>query len=1459
MESTQEHKQHDDGLPLLDADGHPRDSIHTALLEDKTPEILFHEDAIGDTDSDNEDDDVVSTDGSVVLDDDAKMVMYKSTGKVGSKQKWGHEPLAADFKMLSVGIDMLDGVVVKVEGYYLPEEQKVTEGMQTFELTKDECITKVHLFRVRREIHAIQFVTNLRTSERFGGTKHGELCKAVEAPEGKYIASFFGDISKGEEEMELGVRFADRPVGGESTEAEVAEIDQSKFHKEVTLFGSSQSVMKSKMGPSHCCESCWEELLRSHRTALRLFTCLRAWRYVTLQLKHRFQKPTPREWQQARFFEMELPLHAAVTALNHSEGTLDESFELLGSFYALYPSSTVLLDHQRRPPLYYAIEQHWGLEKLSWLVDKSLDTVLEKDSDGLSVVTHARMNACPEELVIRLAVAAASRCILALDELLNGQHFESARRLCHRALQDFFAGVPKFPHARCREVLGVCRKYDEGHAYAAAMAIRDVWMHYTDTWGHFGAPLIQRDLPETLFPVIQSFVEVALVAKGEPLNYQWFVQQDGQDDGIPIDGATQSFIFISPSIQPHNEGVYYCEIANRVGRVVSTRMVVRVVDDRVPSDPTLNFVVDRALLTPGGHTMHCLKASAGGRVHHLQTDATIVFQPDFFICLDGDGNDVSDTHGAEIAIFRRVDDEARLILRNGERLASCLFEILPQSMGDLLRPALLWLPHCLVADANHSAVVVEVDTKSRRILRDVEHAFISEEFARVAINRLGTFAVVSRPKNCHNDEGSSESVVERARIFILRPKSLSASSQSGAVEVSLALVRDLPNCCSEAEARLREMSASGMIDSFHLSIQENFSLSLQIGGEDRVVFRWPAPSSEVVVTHVEISLEKLLSSSGADASLDYPAFLRLPIGATVCKTPVQKCTQANSIETKSSDEISSSDFTIFERDWVVLIPFLRDAKAVFDAPPATPSIVERTNKYLVLELNPASESQHEKGYTTKSKEKSARRTDEKRTFSPYFYVVEMAVFSPTFWRRYDQTWWFDKTKTNVIDGMYKVVHRGFDTKITISTTAYAGCVRVAWCSVDHFGDYSNPLLLPPLTDLDSDSLSDQELAAAGSHSVEMESTSSRLQQLLDDLQIDSSALSKVYGLPRTVRNATDAVAALLEDKVSLGSCNFELALLLSGYKTLEKQLTQIKLASDSYAKLMEPFLRVQRAIPELERCLADSLPITRRLDELLREAYEVIVKLSSPGWLQYFLMDEWFEDALHKIFVDLAELLASDDCALQCAKALQAGLEAPADNGIPWIMKTARSHLLIAVGRLQEATDQATKKLICRELCHTLHLHSSHQQGDDEEELIALTAAKFLAEFESPTSQQALNTLSQQDSFMKHLVSVTPHDGEKCTHVPEAVHFDLDPFIRGVNRTGMHLVIRVANVSLDSCVVQGKATFCGRTTKLSFVPAAEFERKSRYRVSVREQEILSSLGGTLPERPPFTIYFSTPA
>ncbi|OWZ02894.1 hypothetical protein PHMEG_00025468 [Phytophthora megakarya] len=215
-------------------------------------------------------------------------------------------------------------------------------------------------------------------------------------------------------------------------------------------------------------------------------------------------------------------------------------------------------------------------------------------------------------------------------------------------------------------------------------------------------------------------------------------------------------------------------------------------------------------------------------------------------------------------------------------------------------------------------------------------------------------------------------------------------------------------------------------------------------------------------------------------------------------------------------------------------------------------------------------------------------TELKPLLSPYFYVVEMAIFSPTFWHRYDRTWWFDKTKTNVIEGMYKVVHRGFNSEV----------------------------------------------------SPEMEETAARLQQLFDTLHIDNGTLSKVYGLPNT-SSAADVVAVLLESKTSLRAWNFELTLLLSGFKTLERQLERVKVASGSCKKFVERFLQLQRAIPELEHSPGANFLIIRQLHEILRvsiflftwllrtnntliimclnahqDASEVVTKLSSPGWLQ---------------------------------------------------------------------------------------------------------------------------------------------------------------------------------------------------------------------------------------------------
>jgi hypothetical protein len=720
-----------------------------------------------------------------------------------------------------------------------------------------------------------------------------------------------------------------------------------------------------------------------------------------------------------------------------------------------------------------------------------------------------------------------------------------------------------------------------------------------------GAPLLQRDLPEVLNPVIDSYVEVALVAKGEPLTYQWFVQQDGQAEGVPIEGATQSFIFVSPSIQPHNEGVYYCEVVNRRGRAVSTRMTVRVVDDRVPPDPTRNFVVDRATVAPGAHTIRRLRASAGGSVRDSQTDAAMVCQPEFFVCMDRDGNDVSDTHGAEVAISRREDVEAKLRLPEGETLVSCLFDVLPRSMGSLLRPALLWIPHHLVAGTNTRVVVVEIDPTSGRVLRDVKHAVVEDEFARATIDRLGTFGVISRQNKQRNEDSSSDSVVERACLLLQHPATLSSSAASGKFKVSLALVRDLANCRGEAKAKLKAV-AGGMdrrstIASFQLSIRDHFSLSLQLGGVDRVAFRWPPPSREVVVAEIAISFDQLASLSPEEQ----PAFLQLPVRATVSKTPIQKRTQVHSVESRNHDAASNNEHPLFERDWEESIPFLHDSSKVFELAPPTPSVVERTGTRLVMDLT-GSEAKHDEPKLVDEdadEDTPARRTDESEQCSPYFYVVEMAVFSPTFWRRYDQTWWFDKTKTNVIDGMYKVVHRGFGTNVSLSTSAYAGCVRVAWCSIDNFGTYSEPLLLTPLPSRGEPPSHNEANGTLANWSAEMKETWGRLQTLMEGQRIDDDMLHTVYGLPRPVKSATDVVVALLEAKTSLGSCNFELALLLSGFSALERQIKRIKIASGACMKLMGRFLRLQRAIPELERRPEVTLPITRRLHQLLQVSH----------------------------------------------------------------------------------------------------------------------------------------------------------------------------------------------------------------------------------------------------------------
>uniref|UniRef100_K3WKZ8 Uncharacterized protein n=1 Tax=Globisporangium ultimum (strain ATCC 200006 / CBS 805.95 / DAOM BR144) TaxID=431595 RepID=K3WKZ8_GLOUD len=139
--------------------------------------------------------------------------------------------------------------------------------------------------------------------------------------------------------------------------------------------------------------------------------------------------------------------------------------------------------------------------------------------------------------------------------------------------------------------------------------------------------------------------------------------------------------------------------------------------------------------------------------------------------------------------------------------------------------------------------------------------------------------------------------------------------------------------------------------------------------------------------------------------------------------------------------------------WRILIPTANDTPQA----PLTLQLIYRSSTHVVLELSKigsddqraqrSSSTTHallgnadadtdeaaEEQKGTRWDDDDALPDESERTFSPYFYIVEMAAFSETFWARYDRAWWFDKTRTKIIDGMYRVVHCGVEPFARIAT------------------------------------------------------------------------------------------------------------------------------------------------------------------------------------------------------------------------------------------------------------------------------------------------------------------------------------------------------------------------------------------------------------------------------------------
>lgn len=271
--------------------------------------------------------------------------------------------------------------------------------------------------------------------------------------------------------------------------------------------------------------------------------------------------------------------------------------------------------------------------------------------------------------------------------------------------------------------------------------------------------MIQKDLPPVLAVPIDSFVQISVVATGEPLSYQWFYND------VCIEMATQALLFISQSIQPHNAGSYHCEITNWKGSVTTAVMKAVVVDDQFETDPLLQYQVPSELLRRDD-VMYRVRASTGALLHHSITGARVLLPPHCFKCVDLHGNDVSDSHGLQVVLrsaMPSAQTASKLKLRHGDVLASCVVDILPHTVPPFLRPVSLSIPHSLSAlDASSQLVVVRVDGATGECEELGSYTSNQCGQATVEVAAFGVFAVVSRSLSRHADVSAPLEVVRSA-------------------------------------------------------------------------------------------------------------------------------------------------------------------------------------------------------------------------------------------------------------------------------------------------------------------------------------------------------------------------------------------------------------------------------------------------------------------------------------------------------------------------------------------------------------------------------------------------------------------------------------------------------------------------------------------------------------------------
>jgi hypothetical protein len=615
-------------------------------------------------------------------------------------------------------------------------------------------------------------------------------------------------------------------------------------------------------------------------------------------------------------------------------------------------------------------------------------------------------------------------------------------------IREYFAGVPQFPHAYCLHLL------QNNEERTVVDGLQTVWRDFVDKWGYYGVPLIVDDLPYARHVALDSFLQLSIKANGEPLVYQWFC------DNEPVPGATQATLFVSQCVQPHNEGAYFCEVTNWKGRAVSTVMELAVVDDAHGPDPSQRFLLhddDRVSLSED-EIVHRIAASRGGLVHAplgnqtIMAGCSLLLPPKCFASFDAKGVDVSDTIGMDVVMRPATEEVASpLLLTRDEKLVSLVIDVLPFHIPALAQPAILSIPHCWCAntDSFHELVVVEIplpdgrtsqisadrvgrtsakDTSRKQNYEEVDQSRILEANYRgdgavsFEISRFGRFAVFARSITSENKE--NDPPLEDVVLCITHPNQLSTAHEleknPAVVPCAVWLALNRPDTLAalhqiiQEQQRQRSAGDKNRVatSSKRFSIREGQVLFLRLGLKETISHVWRGTGQALANTAdgvvclrsgLPLRIHELMmnpqSRNTTDDSLTIFCVLELKL---VVLKPPRYQSRASSRHSTDRKVPQPDGLVMSETDWKIFLPIIHDAPRQ----PPQPVLHQRRPNQLAVSFDSAT------GTSGNAKRQATTLFEGvhemERDFSPYFYQVEIARFTETFWQRYDRTWWFDK-------------------------------------------------------------------------------------------------------------------------------------------------------------------------------------------------------------------------------------------------------------------------------------------------------------------------------------------------------------------------------------------------------------------------------------------------------------------